>query len=171
MASCLKKYYHASGWGCEIYFLKKKSEGKDTLWNISFRAFHEIQFQEHFMKHEMFLWNNFTLIFKFHCILFSSIKNCVCRKKVSCKISKIPKCIWMKPCLKTRSDKSACANIFLELLLTNSNITLEWMQHHTIDHVLTFIYWLLIFTFYITYTCIYDAAARAEFRSSRQWCF
>ena len=24
----------------------------------------------------------------------------------------------MKPCLKTRSDKSACANIFLELPLT-----------------------------------------------------
>ena len=26
------------------------SLGKDTLWNFSFKAFHEIQFQGHFMK-------------------------------------------------------------------------------------------------------------------------
>ena len=32
---------------CEI------SKGKDTLWNFSFRAFHEIQFQGHYMKHEI----------------------------------------------------------------------------------------------------------------------
>ena len=51
--------------------------GKDTLWNFSFRVFHEIYFQGHFMKHET--WNNFTLIFKFHCIPFSSIKKCVYR--------------------------------------------------------------------------------------------
>ena len=43
----------------------------------------------------------------------------------------------MKPWLKNRSDKSACANIFLELPLTNSGIIFKWMQHHTIDHSLT----------------------------------
>ena len=51
----------------------------------------------------------------------------------------------MKSCSKTRSSKSACANIFLELPLTNSGIILEWMQHHAIDHTLTFIQWLLIY--------------------------
>ena len=57
-----------------------------------------------------------------------------------------------KPCLKTRSDKSACANIFLELQLTNSGIILEWMQHHTMDHTLTFIHWLLIHFILLTLT-------------------
>ena len=42
----------------------------------------------------------------------------------------------MKPWLKTRSDESACANIFVELPLTNSGIIFEY---HTIDHILTFI--------------------------------
>ena len=41
----------------------------------------------------------------------------------------------MKPCSKTRSDKSTCANIFLEPTLTNAGIILEWMHHHAIDHL------------------------------------
>ena len=63
------------------------------------------------------------------------------------KISKILKRIWMKPWLKTRSDRSACVNIILELLLTtNSGIILKGMQLHTIDQTLYihFTYWLLI---------------------------
>ena len=39
-----------------------------------FRAFHEIQFQDYFMKHETLSWNAFTLVSKFHCVCFSSIK-------------------------------------------------------------------------------------------------
>ena len=51
----------------------------------------------------------------------------------------------MKPCSKTRSDKSACANIFLEPTLTiNAGIILEWIHHHVIGHTLTFIHWLLM---------------------------
>ena len=43
----------------------------------------------------------------------------------------------MKPWLKTRSDKSACGNLILELLLTTiSGIILESIQLHTIDHTL-----------------------------------
>ena len=71
--------------------------------------------------------------------------------------------------MKSRSDKSACANIFLELPLPNMGIIVEWMQRHSIDHTLTFIYWLLIS--YVTYTCNYDTTAKAEFRSSRRRCF
>ena len=56
----------------------------------------------------------------------------------------------MKLCLKTRSDKSACVNIFLELPLTNSGIILEWMLHHAIDTTLTFIHWLFIYLTFIT---------------------
>ena len=52
-------------------------------WNFSFRAFHEIQFQGHFVKLEILSWNTFTLESKFHCVCFSSIKKCVCREKVS----------------------------------------------------------------------------------------
>ena len=45
------------------------------------------------------------------------------------KISKISRRIWMKPWLKTWSDKSACANIILKLLLTtNSSIIFRRIQ-------------------------------------------
>ena len=59
----------------------EKSKGKDTLWNLSFRVFHEIHFQGHFMKHEMLSWNTFTLVSKFHCVRFSSIKKIVFTEK------------------------------------------------------------------------------------------
>ena len=49
-------------------------KGKDTLSKFSFRAFHQIQFQGHFMKHEILSWSTFALISKFHCVCFSSIK-------------------------------------------------------------------------------------------------
>ena len=78
----------------------------------------------------------------------------------------------MKPWLKTWSDKSACANIILELLLiTNSSIILESMQLHTIDHTLYIhFYTLITYTFYITYNYNFDTAPGAQFRSSRRRC-
>ena len=110
-------------------------KGNDTLWKFPFRAFHEIQFQGHFMKHEILSWNTFTLISSILCVCFSSIKkimftekryrvkfnsikNYLLLIKQKQKYSKIPKHIWMRPCSKTRSEKSECANIFLELPLT-----------------------------------------------------
>ena len=81
MKSFVHKYYHASSWGCEIYCFKKNLKAM-----VHCEAFNEIQFQEHFMKHEMLSWNTFTLVFKLHCIIFSSIKKCVCREKIPCKI-------------------------------------------------------------------------------------
>ena len=91
-------------------------------WNFSFRAFHEIQFQGHFMKHEILSWNTFTLVSNIHSVCFSSIKryrvkfNSIKKYllliKQKQKNSRTPKRIWMKPCSKTRS------NIFLELSLT-----------------------------------------------------
>ena len=52
-------------------------------------------------------------------VKFNSIKKYLLHIKQKQKISKIPKHIWMKPCSKTRSGKSAYAgNIFLELPLT-----------------------------------------------------
>ena len=107
-------YYNAS----QYYGAIKAFKGKDTLWNFSFRAFHEIQFQGHFMKREILSWNTFTLVSNIHYVCFSSIKIVFAEKRYRVENSKIPKRIWMKPCLKTRSDKSTCANIFLELPLT-----------------------------------------------------
>ena len=88
------------------------------------------------------------------------------------KVPKIPKRIWMKTWLKTRSDNSACANIILELLLTtNSGIILESMQLHTIDHTLYIhFYTLITYTFYITYNYNSDTAPGAQFRRSRGRC-
>ena len=51
------------------------NKDKDTLWNFSFRAFHEIQFHRHSMNHEILPWNIFTLLSKFPCVCLSSIKN------------------------------------------------------------------------------------------------
>ena len=77
----------------------------------------------------------------------------------------------MKPCLKTRRDKSACANIFLELPLTNlfrdyfgMNVTSSYWSY--IDF-----YTLITYASYITFTYNHDTATGAEFRSSRRRCF
>ena len=51
-------------------------------------------------------------------VKFDSIKKSLSLIKQKQKNSKIQKRIWMKQCSKTRSSKSACANIFLELSLT-----------------------------------------------------
>ena len=46
---------------CKLRQTSVISKGKDTLWDFSFRVFHEIQFQGHFMKYEILSWNTFTL--------------------------------------------------------------------------------------------------------------
>ena len=49
-ATLLKKETQVQVFSCEF---SEISKGKDTLWNFSFKAFHEIQFQGHFMKYEI----------------------------------------------------------------------------------------------------------------------
>ena len=59
----------------------------------------------------------------------------------------------IKPWLKTGTTKKH-VSLFSELLLTDKfSFIFEWMLHHTIDHILIFIHWLLL-TFYIT--CTYN---------------
>ena len=72
---------------------------------------------EHSLR--MFLINK-KIVFtgKRYRVKFSSIKKHSLLIKQKQKNSKIPKRIWMKPCSKTSSAKSGCANIFLELSLT-----------------------------------------------------
>ena len=74
--------------------------------------------------------------------------------------------------MKTRSNRSACANTILELLLTsNSGVILESMQLHAIDHTLYIhFYTLITYTFYSTYNYNSDTAPEVEFRSSRRRC-
>ena len=38
------------------------------------QGYTEIFLSEHFLKHEILSWNNFTLVSKFHCQCFSSMK-------------------------------------------------------------------------------------------------
>ena len=128
------------------------------------------------MKHEIISWNTFTLVPNIHCVHFSSIKSCVYREKISCKIfvthkaKTTPWRIWMKTCWKTRSDNSACANIFLELPLTNR-------LRHYLEMNATSCYWsyidfstLITYDYILTYTYNSDTAAGAEFISSRRSC-
>ena len=48
----------------EVHTFKNKNKiiikSKNILWNFYFRAFHEIQFQSHFMKDEILSWNAST---------------------------------------------------------------------------------------------------------------
>ena len=100
---------------------------------------------EHSLR--MFLINK-KIVFteKRHRVKFSSIKKHLLLIKQKEKKSKIPKCIWMKPCSKTRSGKSGCANIFLELSLTiQFRHYLGMNEHHAIDHTFTFMQLLLIY--------------------------
>ena len=47
-ANCVSRATH-------ICWIGIRLKGNDTLWNFSFREFHEMQFQSHFMKHEILL--------------------------------------------------------------------------------------------------------------------
>ena len=107
--------------------------------NFSFEVFREIQFQKHFMKHEILSWNTLTLVSKFHCASFSSMKKCVYIEKIYAgsgnlialivinnisyyksktnKNSKRSQRIWNKAWSKNMNEKSAWVNIFSELLL------------------------------------------------------
>ena len=68
-----------------MHFKIRKSKGKDTLWNFSFRVFNEINFQGHFMKYEILSWNTFTLVSKFYCVSHSQKKcDIYCNKRYSC---------------------------------------------------------------------------------------
>ena len=160
-------------------------------WNFSFRVFHEIQFQGHFMNHEILSWNTFTLVSQCHCVCFSSMqKLCLERKdifwqrksnsinfdkqylllKTKTKKSKRPKCIEWNHGWNTGTTKKYVLAYFQNFgWLTNSSIIFAWILYHTIDHTVIFIYWL-IFTFYITYTynntvCIdyFDASNSTRF--------
>ena len=72
----LNKYYWVARImkPCEASMLIYHILEAKVHWNFSFRAFHDIQFQVHFMKHEILSWNTFTLVSKFHFLFSSSIK-------------------------------------------------------------------------------------------------
>ena len=58
--------YFCTNWPKRVSVFK----GKDTLWNFFFRGFHEIQFQEHFMRYKTLSWNALTLASKFRWISY-----------------------------------------------------------------------------------------------------
>ena len=71
-AKCMRrKYFHT--WYYIVTLCNAFCKGKDKLWNFSFRAFHKIQFQGHFIKHELLSRNIFALVSKLQCVCFSSI--------------------------------------------------------------------------------------------------
>ena len=114
-----KQRHLREGYNVKFFF-------QSISWNTVSRSFHEtwITFMKYFyfsIQHSlrMFLINK-KIVFteKRYRVKFNSIKNYLLLIKQKQKNSKIPKRIWMKQCSKTRSGKSACANIFLELLLT-----------------------------------------------------
>ena len=109
------------------------SNGKDTLkfffqgisWNAVSGWFHKtwktfmkcFYFNTQHSLRTFFINKKIVFTEKRYRVKFNSIKKYLLLIKQKQKNSKIPKRIWMKPCSKTRSAKSGCANIFLELSL------------------------------------------------------
>ena len=137
--------------------------------------------------HETLSWNTFTLASNIHCVCSSSIKKIVFTEKryrlkfnsikkylllikQKQKNSKIPKPILMKPCSKTRSDRIACANTFLELPLTIEFRHYLGMNATSCHWSYIDFYTLITYDYIITYTYNSDTAARAEFISSCRSC-
>ena len=127
-------------------------------WIFCFWVFHEMQFQGHSMKHKVLSWNTFTLVYKFHCLYFSSttttkcfnskkmsfdgenlialvLINEICHSKNKNKnIIKKTKIIRMKPGLKPRNDKSAYVNIYSEVLLTGKEEFRRYLWMNTTSY-------------------------------------
>ena len=76
----------------------------------------------------------------------------------------------MKPCSKTRSDKSTCANIFLELPLTI--LFRHYLGMNATSCCWSYIdfYTLITYNYILTHTYNSDTIAGAEFISSPQRC-
>ena len=129
----------------------------------------KIFLSKHFMKYSFraISWTMKYFYFSSQC----QYKNCVYREKISSDSENLITLILIDLLLKTKTRKSKRPNVsewnhgwktgttkkhvlayFQNFCwLTNSNMIFEWMLHHTIDHTMIFIYWLL-FAFYITYT-------------------
>ena len=136
----LKKPPLLQVWKMNVMYSMMPKDCRDILWNCLKNLEKEVKtikgrihrviswnmkyFYKYFyfgIQHSlrMFLINK-KIVFteKRYRVKFNSIKKYLLLIKQKQKNSKIPKRIWMKPCSKTRSDKSTCANIFLELPLT-----------------------------------------------------
>ena len=113
----LNEYYEAKIPYKSLFFVTILREGYTV--QFFFWAFHAIQFQGHFMKHEILSRNTFGLTSKFNCLCFSSITK-LCSQRKMCSDSenlitlnfdkwylllvkqkklKRPKRIWKKPWL------------------------------------------------------------------------
>ena len=82
-------------------------------WNFSFRAFHDIQFQVHFMKHEILSWNTLTLVSKFHFLFSSSIK----------KLSLQRQDIFWQPKFRTVTHSCSVKKVFLKIFKNSQKNT------------------------------------------------
>ena len=138
-------------------------------WNTVSGSFHETwnTFMKYFyfsIQHSlrMFLINK-KIVFteKRYRVKFSSIKKHLLLIKQKQKNSKIPKRIWMKPCSKTRSDKSTCANILTILFRHYLGMNATSYYWSYIDF-----YTLITYNYILTDTYNCDTAAGAEFISS-----
>ena len=56
-------------------------QGKDTLWNFSFTAFHEIQFQEQFMKNKILSRNLLLYYLNFIAYVYHQRKKKLCLQR------------------------------------------------------------------------------------------
>ena len=131
-------------------------------WNTVSGSFHETWYT--FMKYFYFsIQDSLRMFLISKKIVFAEKWCCVKfnRKDILEKNSKIPKRIWMKPCSKTKSDKSTCANILTILFR-------HYLGMNATSCYLSYIDFYILITYNYILTDIYNSDT--EFRSSPLRC-
>ena len=77
MTSCpYKYYYHASSWGCGIYFFKKSTYGKNHSCKVATVAvfpFHQVSLSSQMFSGMFFVWMPFQLYLEKNNIFINSV--------------------------------------------------------------------------------------------------
>ena len=150
-----------------MYCLKfsEITKGENTLWNISFRLFHETQFNVYFITFNLISWNSYEICKKeaftnYHWKKMNTKENQVFNllliehifsKKTTKQKTKRKRSVWVKPWLKNDKYTSAFNNIFAELIVNDKEEFRRYLRINTATYHSIFKTSLVsLFLFYLT---------------------
>ena len=125
------------------------------MWNISFRLFHETQFNVYFITFNLISWNSYKIYKKeastnydrekmnknkknlFSLLLIEHIFS----KKTTEQKTKRKRSVWVKPWLKNCMYTSAFNNIFAELIVSNKEEFRRYIRINTATYHYFFFAW------------------------------
>ena len=131
------------------------SKGEDTLWNISFRLFHETQLNVYFITFNLISWNSLKICKKeassnydrkkmgtkenqvFSLLLVEHVFS----EKTTKQKTKQKRSVWVKPSLKNCMYTSAFKNIFAELIVNDKEEFRRYLRISTATYHYFFLAW------------------------------